>query len=311
MRITTNGGSTAEVHTDRFISLAIQRRNIPTAHHFWKRGRSARRQRIQRMKTVLTITMTGFALIGLAACSQSPEDNNSRTATNDASAASAPAGSPVRIRGTLQTVKPDAVGLQTYDGKTVTVSLDDKTQFAWVVPSSLSTLKNGDFVGTATKGEGTATTALEVVIFPESMRGNGEGHYPWEMPAAVANADGNGSAGASAMTNGTVVQGSMTNGTVQKNGMTNGTALEGGMTNGTVKTGAGAATADGQTHLTISYKGGTAEVLVPKNAPIVRFEPTQKAMLAAGQKLFVVAAPGDTPTAKFVAMGKDGLMPPM
>ncbi len=264
------------------------------------------------MKTAFTITMTGLALVGLGACSQSPEANNSSAnATNGASATSAPADTPVRIRGVAQTIKPDTVALQTYAGKTVTVSLDDKTQYAWVVPSSLSTLKNGDFIGTATKGEGTAMTALEVVIFPESMRGNGEGHYPWETPAAVANADGGGSAGASAMTNGTVVQGSMTNGTVDKNGMTNGTVVEGGMTNGTVKTGAGAATADGQTHLTISYKGGTAEVLVPKNAPIVRFEPTQKAMLAAGQKVFVVAVPGDTPMAKFVAMAKDGLMPPM
>lgn len=91
-------------------------------------------------------------------------------------------------------------------------------------------------------------------------------------------------------------------------GMTNGTVqTQSGMTNGTVTGGAGK---PGETTLTIGYKGGTAKVLVPVGTPIVRFEPTERTVLAKGQKLFVVEAPGAT-GAKFVAVGKDGVTPPM
>ncbi|TPG43695.1 hypothetical protein EAH79_04115 [Sphingomonas koreensis] len=246
--------------------------------------------------------MTGLALVGLSACSK-PDNSTAAATANVADTPASPTDSAMRIRGTAQTVSAASLTVQGYDGQPATVSLGDKTAYAWVVPSSLSTLKNGDFIGTATTGDGADMKALEVVIFPESMRGTGEGHYGWQMPAAVANADQPGADSASAMTNGTVQDGAMTNGSVQN----------GAMTNGTVQSGAGAAVPGGGTRLTIGYKGGTATVMVPDNAPIVRFEPTQKTMLAKGQKLFVVAAPGagGTPAAQFVAMGKDGLMPPM
>ena len=48
--------------------------------------------------------------------------------------------------------------------------------------SSLDQIKDGVFIGTATKGEN-PMTALEVVLFPESMRGTGEGHYGWDSIA--------------------------------------------------------------------------------------------------------------------------------
>jgi hypothetical protein len=49
---------------------------------------------------------------------------------------------------------------------------------------------------------------------------------------------------------------------------------------------------------------------VPAGTPIVRFDPTQRSVLAKGQKVFVVKT-ADAPGAKFVAIGKDGLTPPM
>lgn len=220
--------------------------------------------------------------------------------TSDAAAQNS-AGTPAaatRVRGVLQSIGAGSLGLTTYDGRAVTVPIGKDTKFAWVVASSLASLKSGDFVGTATTGPDNALRAVELVIFPEAMRGAGEGHYGWDVPGVVAAAGGDSTA-SSGMTNGTVqAQSGMTNGTVQS---------QSGMTNGTVTAGAGKS---GETTLTIGYKGGTAKVLVPARTPIVRFEPAERTVLAKGQKLFVVLAP-DATGAKFVAVGKDGVTPPM
>ncbi len=224
------------------------------------------------------------------------------SATANTSAAASPASDVTRVRGVITAVGTDALTVQTYDGKSVSVPLDAQTKVAWVVKSDLSTLKDGDFVGTATTGPDDALRAVELVIFPEAMRGTGEGHYPWDVPGAVA-AAGGGMNGSSAMTNGTVDgQSAMTNGTVdQQSGMTNGTVI-GGATGGAGK--------PGETKLSISYKGGKAQVVVPVGTPIVRFEPTERSVLAKGQKLFAVT-PAGASGAKSVAVGKDGLTPPM
>ncbi len=250
-------------------------------------------------KTLLLLAGTTVLLAG---CGTKTGTDNATTTTTTTATSAAPAAT--RVRGVVQTVDTNSVTIQGYDGKTTTVPIDAKTGFAWVVGSSLSTLKTGDFVGTATSGPDSALRAVELVIFPEAMRGSGEGHYGWDVPGVVAASGGNGGGGASGMTNGTVQQQSGQN----ASGMTNGTVQEqSGMTNGTVSSTAGTA---GETSLTIGYKGGTAKVLVPAGTPIVRFEPTQRSMLAKGQKVFVVKT-DDAPGAKFVAIGKDGLTPPM
>lgn len=244
------------------------------------------------MKRMMKLALIGGAVATLAACGErhAADANAGKTST------STPATT--RIRGLVQSVDANALTVRTYDGRSTSVPIDDKTRFAWVVGSSLSTLKDGDFVGTATTGPDDALRAVELVIFPEAMRGTGEGHYTWDVPGAVASAGG-GTNGSSAMTNGTVDQQSaMTNGTVDQ---------QSAMTNGTVTGGAGKA---GDSRLTISYKGGKAQVLVPAGTPIVRFEPTTRSVLAKGQKIFAVTAPGAQGAAS-VAIGKDGLTPPM
>ncbi|MET3827352.1 hypothetical protein ABIC16_003045 [Sphingomonas sp. PvP055] len=245
------------------------------------------------MLTKTFVALSGATLL-LAGCGSktATDGNTTTTATTTATPAA------TRVRGVVQKVDANALTIQGYDGKTSAVPIDAKTGFAWVVGSSLATLKTGDFIGTATTGPDSALRAVEVVIFPESMRGSGEGHYGWDVPGVVA-ASGGSSAGSSGMTNGTVQeQSGMTNGTVQE---------QSGMTNGTVSSTAGTA---GETMLTVSYKGGTAKVLVPAGTPIVRFEPTERSVVAKGQKVFVVQT-ADAPGAKFVAVGKDGLTPPM
>lgn len=252
-----------------------------------------------------TMLLAATMLAGLAACSDKTAKTTNTTTTT---AAATDTAAPVRVRGVVTAVGPDSVAVQTYDGNSATVVLGDKTGYAWVLPASLSTLKQGDFIGTATTGGDDALQAVEVVIFPESMRGTGEGHYDWDTPAVTQTSGARG--GTSGMTNGTVTGSGMTNGTVTQSGMTNGTVAQSGMTNGTVSNSSGTA---GVQQLTVSYKGGTAKVAVPARTPIVRFDPAQKAILTVGQKVFVVTEPGTDgkPTAKFVAAGKDGLMPPM
>ena len=243
------------------------------------------------MTPIKNLALVSTVLVMLAACS-APEPTNTAAEVADAT------NSTVRVRGTVQSVTDSSMTVQTYDGRTVAVPVAATTRFVWVVSSSLSTLKDGDFVGTATTGPKTALRALELVIFPESMRGAGEGHYEWDIPGVVASRGG-GAVVSSAMTNGTVAsQSAMTNGTVQ---------AQSAMTNGTVAS--SEASSSGRI-LTISYEGGTANVTIPEGTPIVRFEPTERPSLAVGQKVYAVIPQGTT-SAGFVAMGKDGLTPPM
>lgn len=243
------------------------------------------------MRSIKTFALVSAVMATLAACS-APEPASPAAEVVDA------ANSTVRVRGTVQSVTDGSMTVQTYDGRTVAVPMAATTRFVWVVSSSLSTLRDGDFVGTATTGPKTALRALELVIFPESMRGTGEGHYPWDVPGVVASRGG-GTVESSAMTNGTVEsQNAMTNGTVQ---------AQSAMTNGTV---AGNEASSGGRSLTIAYEGGTANVTIPEGTPIVRFEPTERPSLAVGQKVYAVIPKGTT-SAGFVAMGKDGVTPPM
>lgn len=232
------------------------------------------------MTPIRNLALVSTLLATLAACS-APEPASPAAEVVDATSGT------VRVRGTVQSVTDGSMTVQTWDGRTVAVPVAATTRFVWVVASSLSTLKDGDFVGTATTGPKTALRSLELVIFPESMRGTGEGHYEWDVPGVVASRGG-----------GTVVSSAMTNGTVQ---------TQSAMTNGTLVSNA---TTSGGRMLTISYSGGSANVTIPEGTPVVRFEPTDRPSLAVGQKVYAVIPQGTT-AAGFVAMGKDGVTPPM
>jgi hypothetical protein len=198
---------------------------------------------------------------------------------------------PERLRGTIESVDAGSVTIRTRDGKSETVSIGG-TRLVSVVPSSLDAVKDGAFIGTATKGEN-PMTALEVVVFPESMRGTAEGHYGWDtIPDTLAG--------------GTAVESAMTNGTVRAGPP----VVESAMTNGTV---AGSAGAGGEKTLTVTFgKEGSKTIVIPRQAPIVAFEPADAAILKPGSKVFAVGTrDGSTFQARMVAVGKDGLTPPM
>jgi 1-acyl-sn-glycerol-3-phosphate acyltransferase len=89
---------------------------------------------------------------------------------------------PVRVRGAIAKVSGQTLTVMSRDNSTVEVRLANNYTVTGVVPATLQDIKQDAFVGTAAlpKGDGTFV-AQEVVIFPESARGTGEGHYPWDL----------------------------------------------------------------------------------------------------------------------------------
>jgi hypothetical protein len=82
------------------------------------------------------------------------------------------------------------------------------------------------------------------------------------------------------------------------------------MTNATV---ADLVKVDNDRRVTLKYKDGETTVLVPGDVPIVTFEPGERGMLKPGAHIIVTATkqPDGSLTAGGVAVGKDGLVPPM
>jgi Domain of unknown function (DUF5666) len=88
----------------------------------------------------------------------------------------------VRLRGTIERVEGANYVIKTRDGAEINVALAENPQIAGVVKAALSDIKQGSFVGvTGMPQPDGSQTALEVHIFPEAMRGSGEGHYPWDL----------------------------------------------------------------------------------------------------------------------------------
>lgn len=88
----------------------------------------------------------------------------------------------VRIRGTIEKVDGSLLIIKSRDGETLKVTVGDKPLYVAMVKASIADIKPGSFVGTtAMPGKDDTLTAVEVHIFPEAMRGTGEGHRPWDL----------------------------------------------------------------------------------------------------------------------------------
>ena len=91
-------------------------------------------------------------------------------------------GTPVRVRGSVVSLEGTKLVVHAKDGKDITVNLNDNYAALAVVKSSMADIKEGTFIGTATVTQPDSTLrSLEVVVFPDKMRGTGEGHYPWDL----------------------------------------------------------------------------------------------------------------------------------
>ncbi len=183
--------------------------------------------------------------------------------------AQAPANPPVRIRGTVEKIDGQMLTVKANSGQSMTIKLADNFIVMGVAKASIADIGSGKFIGTTTVGERNgALVALEVHIFPENMRGTGEGHYDWDLRP------------------------------------------ESKMTNANV---ANVTTMGKDRVLTVQYKGGEKKVLVPENAAVVLFTPTERSELKPGASVFVNSQrqPDGSLTAPRVNVGLKGQVPPM
>jgi hypothetical protein len=100
---------------------------------------------------------------------------------------------PTRIRGSIASLTGQTLSVNTREGAKVDVLLNDPLTVATVKRFDFADIKPGTYVGIASRTAANGQQdAIEVLVFPEAMRGAGEGHYPWDLEPG------------SMMTNGTV-----------------------------------------------------------------------------------------------------------
>src|SRR5258707_15548364 len=195
-----------------------------------------------------------------------------------APAATLAAEPPVNVRGTIVRVEGDTIDIQARGGAPAKVHLASNAKIASVAEATLSDIKPGAFIGTAAtpRTDGTLQ-AIEVHIFPESMRGTGEGNRAWDLTPK------------SSMTNGTVAQ----KPTKVENNKVN--SVEGN-------------------DVTVNFDGGTKTVTVTSDTKVVTLVPGDRSELKPNAKIFIPAAtrtPDGALEANRVTVGKDGIPPPM
>jgi hypothetical protein len=127
-------------------------------------------------------------------------------AMSASASAQSPAGGqePARLRGTIEAVDGDWLDMTARSGNKVHVALPADVRTTYVVAARLSDIKPDSYIGTAAAPQPDGSLkALEVHVFPPSMRGRGEGFRPYDLEG-----------GGSTMTNGTVGSLVETNGRV-------------------------------------------------------------------------------------------------
>src|SRR5437588_12909033 len=93
-------------------------------------------------------------------------------AVGPALAQTPPAGTPVRIRGTVEKLDGQNLMVKSRDGQSLTVVLAPNFAVSGVVAKSLADIKPGDFVAsTSLKGSDGKLKAIEVHILPDNLRG--------------------------------------------------------------------------------------------------------------------------------------------
>jgi hypothetical protein len=95
---------------------------------------------------------------------------------------SAQTTAPIRLRATIEKVEPGSITVKERSGEVVTLQLPANLVMTEVLPIDISEIKVGSFIGSAAMPQSDGTLkALEVLVFPENMRGTGEGHRPFDL----------------------------------------------------------------------------------------------------------------------------------
>ena len=90
--------------------------------------------------------------------------------------------SPTRVRGTVEGVDGDVLAVKSRSGEDVKLHMTGDMRVVGIIKISLSDIKVGSFIGTTTvPGPDGSQNAVEVHVFPENMRGTGEGSRPYDL----------------------------------------------------------------------------------------------------------------------------------
>jgi len=95
---------------------------------------------------------------------------------------SASAQERVRVRGTIEKFEGNVLTVKTREGPVVPIKLGENYGVGGLVPAKFEDIKQNTYVGVAglPLPDG-RIRALEVLIFPEALRGTSEGHFPWDL----------------------------------------------------------------------------------------------------------------------------------
>jgi hypothetical protein len=232
-------------------------------------------QRRLLMATALMLATSGvtaFAQTTPAAPAASPPPAAAPAAP---AAPTPPPVPPSRVRGSITGFAGNVLTVKGRDGQKVEITLKDPITVATVTKVKLTDIAPNAYIGTATRtGKDGKLTALEVLVFPEAMRGVSEGVVPWDLePGSM-----------------------MTNGTVK----------------GSVKSANGQELTVGYKDKA-SGTDKTNTIYVPPATPIVTFAPATPADLKVGAKIFCIATAGPDGklTAARVTVATHGVVPPM
>ena len=91
--------------------------------------------------------------------------------------------STVRVRGTVEAVDGPMLTIKSRDGQTTyRVKLADTVSIRGIVKASLADIKQNSFIGVTGMPQADGSQkAVEIHIFPENLRGTGEGNRPWDL----------------------------------------------------------------------------------------------------------------------------------
>lgn len=89
---------------------------------------------------------------------------------------------PTRVRGAIEGVNDDVLAVKSRGGEDFALRMTSDIRIVGIVRIALTDIKVGSFIGTTTvPGEGGLQNAVEVHVFPENMRGTGEGSRPYDL----------------------------------------------------------------------------------------------------------------------------------
>jgi hypothetical protein len=183
---------------------------------------------------------------------------------------------PTRLRGVVLEMTSEALTIQGPDGP-AKVTIDSSFNVYASTPSDLAHVKDASFVGvTPVKQPDGSEMAKEIHIFPEAMRGTGEGS---RMMTPILGA----APGENRMTNGIVASAQA--------------ATPSRMTNGTV----GQKTDSGAMTMSVAYKEGTQTITIPANVTVTELNPVA---VAKEQMLWVnvIHSPDGTRSSKIATV---------